>query len=316
MKVQRRTWTMLFVLLAALLGGLPGRAAAQDINNSLPWWMSYVADAASLADLTIPGTHDTGALYEPVAGTATCQTLGIRDQLNIGIRYLDIRLRQIDNALVVHHGAVYQRQNFDDVLRQVVSFLATNPSETVLMEVSSEHTPANNTESYEQTFMRYVNNGAYSAYWWRQGHVPTMGEVRGRIVLLRRFAGSAGTAGGIDVTGWRDNATFTLADNRGRQIAVQDNYQVSFGTNNNKWNAIEAMLNQAAADTTGRLHINFSSGYRSILGIPNIPSVSNDINARLNSYFAVAPSHTHHGVIVSDFVTRAMVQQLLRPYFH
>lgn len=304
-----------FLLLAALLGSLPRAAAAQDINNSLPWWMSYASDTASLADLTIPGSHDSGALYEPIAGTATCQTLSILDQLNIGIRYLDIRLRQYGNALVVHHGAVYQNRNFDDVLGQVVSFLATHPSEVVLMEVSSEHTPANNTESYEQTFMRYVNNAAYANYWWRHSYVPRLGDVRGRIVLLRRFAGSFGVSGGIDVTGWRDNTSFTLTDTRGTNIVVQDSYQVAFGTNDNKWNAITGLLGQAAADRTGNLYLNFTSGVRSILGIPNIPSVSNDINNRLYNYFAAAPSGTHYGVVISDFVNRQTVQQQLRAYF-
>jgi hypothetical protein len=216
-----------FLLLAALLGSLPRTAAAQDINNSLPWWMSYASDTASLGDLTIPGSHDSGALYEPIAGTAKCQTLSILDQLNIGIRYL-----------------------------------------------------------------------------------------RGRIVLLRRFAGSFGVAGGIDVTGWRDNTSFTLTDTRGIQIVVQDSYQVAFGTNHNKWNAITGLLGQAAANRTGTLYLNFTSGVRSILGIPNVPSVSNDINNRLYNYFAAAPSGTHYGVVISDFVNRQTVQQQLRAYFH
>jgi len=278
--------------------------------------MDFVDDSTSLADLTIPGSHDSGARFEPIAGTAICQDLTIGDQLGIGVRYLDIRLRQIGNALVVHHGAVYQNQNFDDVLGQVVGFLRAHPSETVVMEVSSEYDPANNTESYEQTFLRYVASAAYHDYWWRDGAIPRLGDVRGKIVLLRRFAGSAGAAGGIDVTGWQDNAQFTLADARGQAVVVQDFYKVSLTTNDNKWNAITSVFGQAVNDTDGTWYLNFTSGVRSFLGIPNIPAVSNDINARLSSWFQTSPLHqVHDGTIISDFVTKSLVQQELSHYF-
>ena len=108
-------------LLALWLSALPVKTIAQNLTNDLSWWMYYVNDSTSLANLTIPGSHDSGALYEPVAGTAICQNLSIREQLDIGVRYLDIRLRQYGNALVVHHGSVYQHQNFDDVLTQVIA---------------------------------------------------------------------------------------------------------------------------------------------------------------------------------------------------
>ena len=301
-------------LIALVLFALPRSAAAQNLDTDLDSWMGFVPDAESLGKLTIPGSHDSGAMVEPIAGIAKCQSLTIREQLDIGVRYLDIRLRQIDNALVVHHGVVYQNLNFDDVLRQVTSFLQANPSEAVAMEVSSEHTPENNTESYEQTFLRYVNNPSYAAFWWRQDHVPTLGEVRGKIVLLRRFSGSA--AGGINITGWQDNTQFTLTDARGGRIVVQDNYKVSFGSNDTKWRQVTGLLDQAVADTGATWYLNFTSGVWSFLGIPNIPGVSNDVNNRLVSFFRANPRHfVHHGTLISDFVSKQLVQQQLRLYF-
>jgi len=318
MNPPRCTYTYITAgLLVVALTTAPRTAAAQTAAADLDSWMSFVGDSTKLGELTIPGTHDSGALVEPIAGTAKCQSLSIGDQLAIGVRYLDIRLRQIGNALVVHHGSVYQNQNFDDVLGQVTGFLQAHPSEAVVMEVSSEYTPANNTESYEQTFLRYVDAPRYAAYWSRQRQIPALGEVRGKIVLLRRFAGSAAGAGGIDVTGWQDNTQFTLSDAVGAHIVVQDNYNVAFGTNDNKWGAVAAMLDQAASDTgTGTWYLNFTSGVRSIIGIPNIPSVSNDIDSRLlNRFSASTQHHVHHGTVISDFVDQATIQQMLRLYF-
>jgi 1-phosphatidylinositol phosphodiesterase len=304
-------------LLVLMLGILSGKALAQDLTNGLSWWMYYVSDSTSLANLTIPGSHDSGALYEPVSGTAICQDLSIRNQLDIGVRYLDIRLRQYGNALLVHHGSVYQHENFDDVLGQVIGFLQTNPSETVVMEVSSEYTPANNTETYEQTFMRYVNNTAYSSYWWRHSYVPQLGQVRGKIVLLRRFTGTFAVSGGIDVTGWQDNAEFTLTDTRAVNIIVQDYYKVSASTNDHKWSAITDLFNQAVGNTSGNWYLNFTSGVRTVLGIPDIPGVANDINGRLYSYFSTDTlNNVHYGTVISDFVNKQTIQQELRTYFY
>lgn len=271
-------------------------------------WMSARSDSASLADLTIPGSHESAALYEPFPGTAKCQTLGLRQQLDIGVRYLDIRVRQVGNAFTIHHGSVYQHANFDDVLGECVAFLQANPTEAVIMEVSPTHTSVDSTETNEETFMRYANNPAYSGRWWRGTAVPTLGEVRGKMVLVRRFAGSPWRSGGIDVTGWQDNAQFTLRDARGTPITVQDYYKVKSSTNDNKWGAVTALLGQAATSSTRTWTINFTSGYRSVLGIPDIPGVSKDLNARLEKYFASPPQRgAKYGTIVSDFVTPALV---------
>lgn len=295
---------------------LPVTARAQDLDTDLAWWMAYVSDSTSLGELTIPGAHDSGARYEPISGTAKCQDLSIAEQLEIGVRYLDIRLRHVDDALVVHHGPVYQQLNFDDVLVQVTGFLSANPSEVVIMEVSEEYTSTNITRTFEETFNAYAGDAAYSSYWWRHSYVPAIGDVRGKIVLLRRFSGSFWVSGGIDVTGWRDNAEFALYDTQGVAINVQDYYQVSASTNDNKWNEIVGYLSAAEADTGGSLFINFTSGVRSVFGLPDIPGVSGDINNRLLDYFAGATgSSLHDGVIVSDFITREIVQAELSSFF-
>lgn len=285
-----------------------------DLDRDLNRWMSFIDDSVSLAELTIPGTHDAGALHEPVPGTTTCQHLSIPEQLKIGVRYLDLRLRHCNDALLVHHGPVYQHENFDGVLTGVTEFLRTHPSETVIMEVSSEYKPENNTETFEQAIMRRIDHDAYGRFWWRETHIPTLGETRGKIVLLRRFPGSPAVSGGIDVIGWRDDTQFTLTDTRGAAIVVQDRYRVA--ANDEKWDAVLGMLDRASSDASGVWHLNFTSGFRSVLGVPNITSVSNDINNRLLDYLSAhARRGVRFGTVISDFVDKRIVQQELRAYF-
>lgn len=281
---------------------------------SLTDWMSDVDDDVAFTAMTIPGTHDSGSTYEPVSGTAKTQNLSISNQLNIGVRYLDIRLRHYNDALVVHHGAVYQHLNFDDVLEAVTDFLTLHPTETILMEVSEEYEPANNTQTFEKAFVSYKNKSQYSDFWWGHSYLPKLGDARGKIVLFRRFSGSFQVSGGIDITGWSDNAEFDLSDSRNVTIHVQDYYKVSASTNDNKWDAILKNL-QSAEQNDDTLSISFTSGYRSILGIPDIPGVADDINQRLINYFQSGTSQSHYGIIVSDFTSSDLTRAELDRYF-
>ncbi|MBN2842929.1 MAG: hypothetical protein JXM68_07555, partial [Sedimentisphaerales bacterium] len=49
-------------------------------------WMAAQKDISLLSQLSIPGTHDSGARFEPIGGTAKCQNLTIAEQLAIGVR--------------------------------------------------------------------------------------------------------------------------------------------------------------------------------------------------------------------------------------
>src|SRR5207302_1134087 len=98
----------------------------------------------------IPGTHDTMAFYGGDA--AQTQTMSLANQLESGVRVLDIRCRHIADVFAIHHGVVFQKVFFGDVLNDVIAFLKKNPSETVLMRVKEEYEPAENTRTFEETF--------------------------------------------------------------------------------------------------------------------------------------------------------------------
>jgi 1-phosphatidylinositol phosphodiesterase len=279
--------------------------AAVSLNS----WMTAIPDNYSLAQLSIPGTHDAGARYEPVSGTAKCQNLTIAEQLNAGIRFLDIRCRHIGNAFAIHHGSVYQNLNFDDVLTACTNFLNSNPGESIIMSVREEYDPSNNTRSFEQTFDDYTQR--YAGRWYLGATIPNLGQVRGKIVLIRRF-GASSTPKGIDATNWADNTTFTIS-NANASLRVQDQYVVP--DNNAKWNTISALLNEAKTLNPAVLYLNFTSGYKALIfNIPSITTVSNAINPKISTYFS-ANTSGRYGIVAMDFADAQKAQLIVTTNF-
>ncbi|WP_367872076.1 phosphatidylinositol-specific phospholipase C domain-containing protein [Luteolibacter sp. Populi] len=277
--------------IGLLMVALPFCADAAGNN-----WMNPLDGNLPLSNLSIPGTHDSGALVEPIAGTAKCQNLSITDQLNAGVRFLDIRCRHINDAFAIHHGQVYQNMNFTDVLNATIGFLNANPGETVIMSVKEEYNATGNTRSFEATFDSYVAGNP--SKWVLGSAIPTLTQARGKIVLFRRF-GASGTPKGIDASNFPDNTTFST----GGTLRVQDRYNVS--NNNDKWNQILQVLNEARYGGPGTLYVNFASGTSSgIFGIPNIPTVFNNINPRITTFFG-ANTSGRFGALLMDFADAA-----------
>lgn len=276
------------------------RAVLTTLLTAVTWnagaagndWMATLKGDLYLSQISIPGTHNTMALFEPFSGTAKCQNLSLTDQLNTGVRFIDIRCRHVNNTFTIHHGSVYQNANFDDVLNAVFSFLNSNPSECVIMSVKEEYTASENTRTFEQTFDAYVAQNP--SKWNLEAGIPIIDEAKGKITLFRRFrAGS--TPKGIDASVWPDNTSFTSG-----VLDVQDSYTVS--DNNAKWSQITGQFGKARNSGDNKLYVNFCSGYQSnFLGIPNIPVVANDINQRLVSYFNAWTSG-RKGIVLMDFV--------------
>ena len=225
-------------------------------------WMGHVDGGRSLAALTIPGTHDSGANRtsdkgrewsddvktaigevktgfgladtlinaggsairsigafgaELVGGTvdsvtaaaSMCQVMPIAAQLRAGVRFLDIRVRNHGDSLLIFHGAVYQHQSLGDVLTACYDFLAQHPRECLLMSVKRDHDDASPSLPLGQRFDTYVDGAA--GRWYTGGSIPRLDDVRGKIVFLRRF-GDPGAHRGKAAHDGRANAVRTAGN--------------------------------------------------------------------------------------------------------
>jgi 1-phosphatidylinositol phosphodiesterase len=272
-------------------------------------WMGAIAGSTSIAGLSIPGTHDTGARVEVTPGTTKCQDLTVPDQLSAGIRYFDIRCRNVGNKFDIYHTNVYQNLSFDDVLQSIFSFFASNPGETIIMSMKEEQPASNSTNTFEQTFDAYA--ALHPDRWYLAPTIPTLDQARGKIVLLRRF-GAASVPKGIDATVWADNTTFTI-NNGSATLRIQDYYEVS--DDNAKWTSIVSLLSEAKQGSPTTLFLNNMSAYQPLDGgLENIPSVSDVINPKAVSYFT-ANTSGRFGIVAMDFADMTKSSLILSTNF-
>ena len=189
-----------------------------------------------------------------------------------GIRYFDIRLGKGDDP-GIDHGIFYLLKkdghflHLSDVIGYFKKFLNENPSEALIMLASRGNDEATD-ESITTAFAKVMADNPNLFY--TSGHVPTLGEVRGKIVLLRRFglAGNSvsGHTWGLDLTQWDDKikahsgqSMCLVQDARGfeaigetgneepycTKVYAQDKYKLT-GTDKLSW------VDNALKETTGR----------------------------------------------------------------
>lgn len=238
---------------------------------SNPDWMGSVPDSRSLAALSIPGTHETMSIH----GGAIAQTQEnfgdsggtLAAQFNAGIRMIDIRARiETGNSLVIHHGTYYQNANFDDVLTTIGTFLDNHPGETVLMRLKQECTgqigsctDVSGQEPFPDIFDTYAA-GRPGLFWQPSvdrgagAPVPTLGQVRGKLVLVvmnGAFGGRYDNYGLAQFADWND----------GSSTYVQDNYNVpNIGAIANKRDQVRRFLDATNVGDPSKMYVNFASG--------------------------------------------------------
>ncbi|MEU5151965.1 MULTISPECIES: phosphatidylinositol-specific phospholipase C [Streptomyces] len=172
---------------AAGLGAasVPASAAALGTQD----WMAGLGDATALQRMTIPGTHDSGATRGGLY--VACQNTSIAQQLDSGIRFLDVRCRVTGGSFAIHHGSFFQDLMFGDVLVACRNFLAAHPGETVLMRVKQEYSGESDA-TFRAVFDDYLDNRGWRPLFRIADALPTLGQARGRVVLLADNGGLPG----------------------------------------------------------------------------------------------------------------------------
>ena len=147
-------------------------------------WMSHLPDTTRLADISIPGTHNSLAVH---GGAATqTQTLDIISQLEMGIRYLDLRFKYMNNELVAYNGSSSLHTRFEEVMATVDSFLRAHPSETVLMRIKNE---AGSDVDVYHFYKRFTDVAKlYQSRFARGAETDSqIGSLRGKFVFIDDF---------------------------------------------------------------------------------------------------------------------------------
>lgn len=101
-------------------------------NEFYKKWMSLIDDQTFLKKIAIPGSHDAGTVGMIRLGKT--QDTDILTQLNCGVRYFDIRVKQNkDGSLVIFHS-ILTGQKFEKVLQDIEAFSSTNTTEVIILD--------------------------------------------------------------------------------------------------------------------------------------------------------------------------------------
>ncbi|MFE6846976.1 phosphatidylinositol-specific phospholipase C [Streptomyces sp. NPDC057686] len=162
--------------------GTRGALGTQD-------WMAGLGDSTALQRMTIPGTHDSGATKGGLY--VACQNTSIAQQLDSGIRFLDVRCRVTGGSFAIHHAAFFQDLMFGDVLVACANFLAAHPSETVLMRLKQEYSEDSDA-TFRAVFDDYLDHRGWRPLFRIADTLPALGQARGKVVLLADNGGLPG----------------------------------------------------------------------------------------------------------------------------
>ena len=266
--------------------GFTGIIKSRSASKKYADWMKSLDNNTSLREVNMPGSHDTMALYSIADFAGQCQSLSLKEQLNLGVRFLDIRLKEDHNKLKAVHGFIDQKVSFASITKTIESFLKDHSDEFIIMSIKEEADASNSNVSFEESLKGYLENDIYL----KDTILPSkVGDVRGKVLLLSRYADS--TIGIPSYNGWADSASFTLPND----IYVQDTYQITSAEQ--KQEEIVKCFNE----TGHALKINFLSAYRTDTFPPSYAvSAAKDINPWVNKEIS---KYDDRGIVLYDFIS-------------
>lgn len=236
-------------------------------------WMKLLSDTLPVCKLSIPGTHDSGAIYGGCM--LKTQDAGIFSQLELGIRAFDIRLAEKDGKLGVFHSHAFQNMYWEtDVLPTFIKFLKEHPSEMLIVSLKREGGSSEAYASLVETSLSAID--AKPFFVWNFCQDLALGDCRGKILFLHRDV-AMNKYPGTACEGWKDDATclMTLRGSNGAeaQVLLQDEYQ--YASDEEVGLKIEACmrnLHNVAAEPSSsyRWAISFVSATGLPLGTPEV----------------------------------------------
>lgn len=284
-------------------------------DAALDEWQSHLKDEISLSAISIPGTHNSTTCYRALP-SVRCQAVGIRTQLNNGIRFFDIRCQVENNGeLTLVHGPFpitlgLQAKKLQKVLDEIYGFLGDHPRETVIVSLKREGWGNATDETFAKHLREKYIEPQEDRWWLGSTHIPKLGDVRGKCILFRRFRSGDHWKAGINAEDWAYNSANTSTP--GGICSVQDFCEVmETPTIDKKIGYVKEHLERAASPMgggTNPLCLNFLSG-SNFWRVGCWPErVAEKVNVEVRRHLAMDhavgrnPGDGVTGVIVCDFV--------------
>jgi len=308
------------------------RVEVHVLPDAYTWesWLGRLPDTRPLSDINLPGAHDSAAINTYLATPWSCQNKTITEQLKLGIRVLDIRLKPKsigNNAYKIitchdEHGLCFglnEYQDFQSVVDECKHFLITHDREAIVMILKVDDWQ-DALDAEKQDLARAALASILSAHptlFLKSKDLPTLGAARGKIVLFNRITNDLRFGTPIR---WDDDTTGKYAEtntNRSYRVYVQDHWSNVDDQEkiDNVWASIhekednEVVLNFASAVknfklfgvyVNGRILVKFGA-----LNIANRPTkfgwILCDFPFQVHSTDTYGPMHIVFLIIASNF---------------
>ncbi|ORX34208.1 PLC-like phosphodiesterase [Kockovaella imperatae] len=190
-------------------------------------FMALLPDSTALGSVAMAGTHETLAFFGGPISQCQQPATGLYEQLESGIRFIDVRLKVVGTQLIAYHGPQSQRLDFPTILSTIHRFLQSHSGETLIMSIKEEIPP------FHPRFSALVERDltVFNDDWFLENRVPTLGEIRGKAILLSRFERVEEKEWlnglGMHPASWPDSKPYVFEwDCSGTRVRVQDWYRV------------------------------------------------------------------------------------------
>ena len=266
-------------------------------SNTPCVWMKDVNDSKIINEMSIPGTHDSGALHSIFDVAGKCQDIDINTQLNIGVRFFDLRLQLVENDFKIVHSFVNQNLSFSSVMDDISSFIRKYDSEFILISLKKEASDINSSKEFKDALLEKLKN--YEDVLSYDKVLPnTIKEARGKIYIIDRYDLSVGINA---YSGWLDSETFTI-----NNLYVQDNYCIN-DINVKKEDILSTI--KYSNENNDKLVLNFTSCYLDY-GFP--PTYAGTSALIINPWLKTKIQNTNDrlGIIVADFIDKELAESI------
>ncbi len=250
----------------------------KGVDNSQ--WMKQLRDDRLVCDLSLPGSHDActaeGWKNKMIAFAfeiaAKCQDLTIKEQLKTGVRVFDLRPeRDLDGlkwVLRCSHGIAGTKMYVSEFFQELKQFLAANPTEFCIVTIDLSATK--DKKAWGKEFSALVGSTEFNSLFADFKARLTVGEMRGRVLLLSKFEYATEPVGGY-CYGWvydqeldkQQQGYITAADGSRTPLWVQDYWKniTRKGKDQALVNMLEASVNRDMTADAPAWVINYPSAY-------------------------------------------------------
>ncbi|VEU79602.1 1-phosphatidylinositol phosphodiesterase precursor [Metamycoplasma cloacale] len=315
----------LFLILSPVVGAIPFALISAKIlptdlqdethelkeNVRVDWndWMSDLNDNKRLADLSLPGTHDSamfsgkGIVWSFGWPYAWTQSRNFDNQLKMGIRFFDIRVGRTSD-LGIRHGAAWSQTQLEPLLDNFVKFLTEHPTEFIIFRIKDENESVNSRDTqWESWLLNVLEKPKYQNFFFNNSQRdkninPTVKQLRGKMFMFNHFhhlINQDPKWGNV----WRNS-----------HLLQQDLYNTKHET---KEELVKEFLEEANKNDDGRkYYVNFVSRANS----EKPEHTSRALNPKIYEYLVNNPQLYKLGTVVMDFPGISLVGEIIKRNFY